>query len=300
MSSKFNRAYILRVETGDNEFVEIKPPFTLEFNIQRNNLASSNTANFVIYNLNTANRSKIYKDIYDVGTFRAVQLFAGYAEKTGDLLPRVFNGNIKRAFSHRQGPDFRTEIECYDGQISNSTSDIAITLPASINTKDIIEAIAKNLKDVGGVTVGKKFTDISSRSTALMGNPSEILSQLTGGKSYIDSGNLYALDKSEVVIGDIRLINVDNGLLGTPKKQETMIEIEMLFEPRIKPSQLIELQSSTEPRFNGYYKVTGIIHRGTISGAVGGEARTNLTMIQQKVTDVVYDKATNEYRATVV
>jgi hypothetical protein len=297
---KFNRSYVLRVETGDNEFVEILPPFTLEFNIQRNNLASSNTGHFVVYNLNQANRAKIYKDIYDVGTFRAVQLFAGYAEKTGDLIPRVFNGNIKRAFSHRQGPDFRTELECYDGQISNMTSDIAITLPPSINTKVIIEAIARNLKDVGGVTVGNKFTDISNRSTALMGNPSEILSQLTGNKSYIDSGNVYALDKDEVILGDIRLINVDNGLLGTPKKQETMIELEMLFEPRIKPSQLIELESTTEPRFNGFYKVTGIIHRGTISGAIGGEARTNLTMIQQKVTDVVYDKATNEYRVTIV
>jgi hypothetical protein len=297
---KFNRSYILKIETGDNEFVEIIPPFTLEFNIQRNNLASSNTGHFVIYNLNTANRSKIYKDIYDVGTFRAVQLWAGYAEKAGDLIPLCFNGNIKRAFSHRQGPDFRTELECYDGQISNTMSDIGLTLPAQISTKGIIEAIAKNIKEVSGVTVGNKFTDLSNRSTAIMGNPSEILSQLTGNQSYIDSGNLYALNKDEVVLGDIRLINVDNGLLGTPKKQETMVEIEMLFEPRIKPSQLIELQSTSETRFNGYYKVTGIIHKGTISGAIGGDARTNLTMIQQKVTDVVFDKATNEYRVTIV
>jgi len=129
-----------------------------------------------------------------------------------------------------------------------------------------------------------------------MGNSMDALTQITQNQAYIDSGSLYALDNSEVLAGDIKLINADNGLLGTPKKQQTLVEVEMLFEPRIKPSQLIELQSSTDTRFNGTYKITGFTHRGVISGAIGGDCRTNITMQQVNFTSLVADRATTEYR----
>jgi hypothetical protein len=293
---KFNRAFILKIETGDNEFVEVKSPFTLDFNVVRNNLASANTATFTIYNLGTETRAKIFKDVYDIGNLRAIQLFAGYAESEGDLIPRCFNGTIKRAFSYRQGADFKTVIEAYDGMISMGTDFVSMTVPPSSPVGAAVAKVASELKNVDKVTIGQKFTDLTKRAMSIMGNPGDILKQLTNNNFYIDNQSAYALDQTEVVPGEIRLINYDNGLIGTPKKSELMIEIEMIFEPRIKPSQLIELESLTEDRFNGVYKVTGMTHRGIISGSMGGDCRTVLTMQLQKNTSVVYDQATNEYR----
>jgi hypothetical protein len=298
MSNKFNRKFILKIETGENEFIEIKNPFTLEFNIQRNNLASSNTANFTIYNLNQATRSKIYKDINDFGELKAVQLFAGYDDSESQiLLPRCFNGEIRRAYSHRYGPDFKTVIEAYDGTVTVATSVAKETLPAGTSQEQAIKTIGEGMKGIVGQTIGEKFKDLSTRALPLMGNPMDLLSQITQNQTYIDSGNLYSLDSSEVVTGDIAMISADNGLLGTPKKQQNIVEVEMIFEPRIKPSQLIELKSKTDTRFNGIYKITGFTHKGIISGAVGGECRTTVTMIAIDKANLIVDKATIEYRS---
>jgi hypothetical protein len=299
MSNKFNREYILKIEIDNNKYIEIKSPFTLEFNIVRNNLAATNTGNFVVYNLNQANRSKIYKDINDFGQMKAIQLFAGYNDgKSQILLPRCFNGEIRKAFSNRVGPDFKTTIEAYDGTIAMNSDkgNTNITLPAGTSQNKAIETIAAGMTGIMSKTIGRNFTDLSARALPLTGNPMDSLTQITQNKAYIDSGNLYALDESEVVAGEIRLINADNGLLGTPRKQQTLVEIEMLFEPRLVPSQLIELQSLTEKRFNGTYKITGITHKGVISGAIGGDCRTNVTMTSIEQPSFISDKATTEYR----
>jgi hypothetical protein len=301
--NKFNRQYILRVETetpdGSQQWVEIAYPITLEFSITRNNMASANTATFTIYNLGPQTRARIYKDIWDIdpARMRAVQLFAGYSEFSSDLLPRCFNGTIKRAHSYRSGPDFRTVIEAFDGMVSMGGEKEIPTMPAGTTQKEMITKIATALDGVQAVTLGDKYTQYSNRATAMMGDPAELLKQLSSGEFYIDSQAGYSLAKDEVIDGDIRLINADNGLLGTPKKSEVMVEIDMLFEPRIKPSQLLELQSSTADKFDGVYKVTGIIHRGVISGSICGDCRTSLTLLHLPSYVVKFDNATNEYKA---
>ncbi len=51
----------------------------------------------------------------------------------------------------------------------------------------------------------------------------------------------------------------------------------MIFEPRMFVNQLVALES-TESYFNGEYAVMGITHRGTISGAICGDAITTLSL----------------------
>jgi hypothetical protein len=300
---KFGRAYAMRIQKPKNnildldEYVEIRDPITCEFNIVKNNLASANTANFTLYNLAEETRSNIIKDAWNIEDQRSIEFFAGYADP-GDLIPRCFNGTLKRAYSVRQGSDFKTIIEAYDGVISKPDSAIKFTFPKGTPRNVAIETIVRDIDKAGKgtVTVGKKYTDILKRAYAMAGEPMAILQQLTDGKFYIEEGNSYAIDETDVVPGDLSLISAENGLLGTPKRMETVVEIDMLFEPRIKTSQLIELQSETADRFNGYYKVTGITHRGTISGAVCGEAITSLTMQIYKDTVEVFDRATSAYR----
>lgn len=297
---KLNRQFILRVEVDGGQNIEINSPLTLDFTITRNNLASSNTAHFVIYNLAPQTRHRIYKDMYDIGTLRAVQLFAGYGSGNNSLLPRVFNGTIKRAFSHRQGSEVRTEIEAFDGTIAMSSNTTSLSLPAGSTKENQIYAVISTMlpNGIDNSTIGNKYKEMAKRGVALFGTPMDILSQLTDAKFYVDSGHAYALDTNEVITGDIQVINYQNGLLGTPRKSETMVEIDMIFEPRLKPSQLLRLESETDPRFNGTYKVTGITHRGTISGSVANQATTALQMIQVEGYSIIFDKNTTEYRLT--
>ena len=308
---KFGRSFVLRIEANQdknganvdadgNSWVEIKSPFTCEFTISRNNLSATNNATFVIYNLGPDNRNRIYKDVYDTNNLKAVQFFAGYAEKAGDLLPRCFNGTVKLAYSQRNGPDFRTMIEAFDGYNSFGVPSVSVSIPAGTKPSDQILAVSQELsKKIGStipVSMGDKFSDIPKRALAIMAAPGDALEQITGGNAYVDNQAIYALDHADCLDGDVRLIDFNNGLIGTPRKSETMVEIDMLFEPRIKPSQWIELKSLSDPRFDGLYKVTAITHKGVISGAVGGDCVTSLTLVLVKGFSVVYDKATQQYQ----
>ena len=299
--AKFGRSYVLKIEANPDEFgasyYDIVYPLTLEFNITRNNLAAQNTATFVIYNLSPEIRARIYKDVWDRNNLKAVQLFAGYAEKAGDLLPRCFNGTVKRAYSQRNGADFRTMIEAYDGLNSMGVNNVSLSIPPNTQQSAQIAAVSQQISPTAPVTIGDKFTQVGSRVKAMLASPMDALTEVSNGQGYVDSMGIYALDHCETLDGDIRLIDANNGLIGTPKPSEMMLEIDMLFEPRIKPSQWIELKSMTEERHNGVYKVTGIIHKGVISGSVGGECITSLTLCRVPGYTVIFDMNTQKYKA---
>ena len=53
----------------------------------------------------------------------------------------------------------------------------------------------------------------------------------------------------------------------------------MLFEPRLKIGQLVEIISRDNPVLNQIYKVVGLTHIGTISDAVGGKCKTYIRML---------------------
>lgn len=86
---KFIRDYALSVQvqqapsdiivplTG-SALLTITPPFTLEFDINKDYLSSSSTATFRLYNLNALHRSQIRRNINDVLDIRQVSLKAGY------------------------------------------------------------------------------------------------------------------------------------------------------------------------------------------------------------------------------
>lgn len=296
---KSNRAFIMVIQVGENELLEINSPCTVEFEIVRTNLGESNTANFTIYNLSKTNRGKIFKDVNTPQVKRAIEFFAGYSEKKTDILPRCFKGEIKRAISQRTGSDFKTVIEAFDGSTSQNPQVVSETTPAGTSNMELLTKLTSSMSGVDTITMGTSagLLNIAKRSTAIFGPIIDVVKQLSNDKFYIDSGNAYVLGDNEVVNGEIRLLDANNGIIGTPRRGELYTEIDMIFEPRIKPSQLIELKTITEDRFNGVYKVTGIIHRGTISGAVAGTCITTLTLQYQKNYKVVFDASKNEYRA---
>jgi len=276
--AKFNRKFILKVETVAGDHIEIASPLTLEFSVVRHNLSSANMGSFTVYNLNEKTRNKIFKDQYDVSTFRAIQLFAGYSAEDTNSLPMVFNGNIRSAYSYRTGSNFRTDFECYDGGHSLVNGFVSKSLPAGTPQVGIIQILMDSLSNINEKVIGSTYTDQTKRGIVLFGNPAELLKQYTNGGFYIDSRNAYALDKSEVIAGDVLLINSNSGLLETPKRAEATLEVSTLFEPKLKISQLLKLESSTTKFFSGTYKVVGVSHRGVISDSIGGECRTTITL----------------------
>lgn len=275
MADKLGRNYLLEVQTQSGETLEIKLPFTVEFDITRNVLTSANVCQIRVFNLSLNNRNKIRFNSFDTGSFRAVQLKAGY----GQNLSVIFEGNITQAWSVREGVNFITQIECYDGGFAFVNSLTNQQFQSGTPQSTIIKSIMGDLKSAG-VAKGAigSFPGKTSRANSYSGSTTEILAQLTNGAFYIDNGKANCLGNSECLIGGIPLINAKSGLLGTPIREQTLLYFDMIFEPGAVAGQRIKLESITEANFNGFYKVVSVKHRGMISEAVCGDAITNLGM----------------------
>ena len=272
-NKKFGRNYILTVESVDGSSITIQPPFTLEFDITRNTLSSANVASFRIYNLNENSRNQIRKDQNDSLNLKKISFLCGY----GKQLSVVLSGNIDIAWSERQGSNFITNIEAYDGGFAFANAIVNQQFSAQTTNKAIIKNLVKNLEKYG-VQPGAigEYAGAISRGNSYNGNTADILAELTNGGFFIDNSKAYALGDNESLGGEVQVINSKTGLLGTPVKEQTYVNFNMLFEPRLFLGGIIRIESETLKAVNTDYIVKSLHHRGTISEAVGGPAVTTV------------------------
>jgi hypothetical protein len=276
MAVKFLRNYSLDIGTQDGDTITVTPPFTVEFEILRNTLSKSGTLHIRIYNLSAKHRNQIRYNFYNTGELRPVTLNAGYGS---GILPEVFTGNIQEAYSVREGNNFVTTIEAFDGGFAQANGTTDTSFPAGTPQRTVISTLAASLSQYG-ISLGSigAYPGSISRGNSYSGNTCQILNELTNGGFFIDGGVAHCLGTNECTTGGIQVINAQTGLLNTPVQQQTVITFDMLFEPSVIAAQQIELESSTDLNVNGIYKVTSIKHRVTISDAVCGDAVTSLEM----------------------
>lgn len=290
MSIKWQRSYTLNVQLIDGSNENINYPLTVEFHIKRKLWSSMNDGMIRVYNLNQSSRIGIRRDYYDTSDFRSLKLQAGYGAPP---YPTIFNGNMLEAKSYRDSgsPNYITEMSGKDYVYSTTTAFINTTLSPGVSKQAVVNSLVNNVVNAPAVSGGGGTTGLSvgyitqayqgiiyPRGRVLLGNSWQILQQETGNSCFIDNGNLNILQNYDVFVGGIPTIDASTGLLTPPKKTEQYCEIEILFEPNIVCGQLISLVSSSQPDFNGKYKVIGLEHQGIISGAVNGKCTTKLLL----------------------
>lgn len=277
---KFGRTYTLSIQTPNpgahggpdvGGIIVITLPFTVEFDITRNTLTSANVCQLRVYNLGLQKRNQIRFNSSDYGTFRAIEFRAGYGKNP----PVVFSGNISQAWSVREGVNFITQIECYDGGFAFNNGVTNTQFPAGTPQRAVIRSLAGSLPNIAVGAIGN-YPGTLSRGNSYNGNTADILGELTGGGFFVDSGKANALGTNEFIDAPsgITLINSQSGLLGTPVLEQTIVRFDMIFEPALAAGQKIRLDSITEANFNRDYKTTGVKHRGMISESVCGQAIT--------------------------
>lgn len=279
---KFNRQCQLSIEAYRNNKpynLVIPPEFTIDFDITRANLASSQTATFKIYNLAERTRRLIYADPLDTANnmFRAIQFRAGYE----GITPMIFNGQMKSALSKREGVNGITEIEAWDGAVSMAAGHTSLVIGAGESAGDVLAKLANSLPLVSGTPIIGDFKKANPRARTIVGNTWNVMVQVAsdeGGLAYIDNGQVKIMKPEEAIKGDIPVITSDSGLFTTPQRRGSFLEFDMLFEPRMTVGQFLQLDSRFSKEYNGTYKVIGFKHTGTISPAKGGTCKTSVTL----------------------
>lgn len=271
MASKFGRNYLLSVDTRSHTTLTIQPPFTIEFDITRNTLTSANVCQIRIYNLSLNSRNQLRFNADNFGEYRQVVLRAGY----GANLPIIFQGNVSQAWSVREGTNFITQIECFDGGFAFNTGKTGIAFTSGIPDSAKIFSLFNELPRITPGAIGN-YSKVSSRGNSFSGATPDLISGITGENGFfIDTEKAYALGDNEFVFDSLPLvIDARSGLLGTPILEQSIVRFDMLFEPGLVPGRSAELRGITETIFNGIYKITAVKHRGMISEAVCGDCVT--------------------------
>ncbi len=282
---KFGRTYSMKIQIDDAlNAVQVAYPSTLEFNVVRNTFASANTGSFTIYNLGEDRRRQIFHDRYDTLNYRQVILQAGYQSDDNTPLCTIFQGNIRSAYSYKRKQDWTTVIDAFDGGFGILNGQSSVSVGGSSQPWSATQVIKQLLTPASMPNVAAGTVDIpdvqSSRGLSLFGNTWDIIRRLAGNNTaFIDNEKANVIKQGTYVTppDGIPLITSSTGLLGTPRKLGALLEVDMIFEPRISVNQLVALES-LESYYSGQYAVMGITHRGTISGAVCGDAITTLSL----------------------
>lgn len=273
--TKLNRIFRVSIELEDGSQLIVEPPFTIRFTIIRNVQAALNTLEISIFNLGINTRQKVFEDFFSRVDYRRIILEAGYTELT-----TIFRGNIWSAFTEREGSDILTKITALDGGFDTQTTLTSETLNVG-TVKEAIDSLIAQFPNLTRGPVGKADGSLL-RPVVLAGNTFELLKlygQSIGFIVYVDLEEINLLKNDEVVRAQVALINSDSGLLATPQRQTTFLNITMLFEPQIVMSQIIQIESIIQNEFDGQYKVIGVRHQGTISEAIGGDCVTSLDLL---------------------
>lgn len=271
---KRGRSYELLIRNPAGRLIVIRPPFSISFSIVRNVLASANRGSFTITNLSRTTRNLLYKDRYTFRQYWQVQLNAGYGER----LETIFQGNLYEGFSYKQNTEWITSLECFDGIHAIQNGYSAMTIQQNTEQPDIFRDLIQDLPNIVEGAIGNAFSGISnpSRGKVLMGKTVDLLEEESNGNYFIDNEQAYILGQEESIAG--RFVSIDpEQLLESPRRRETFIDVDLLFFPQAQVGIGARLRSRDQI-YNGTYKIVGIAHNVTISGAEGGEARTALNL----------------------
>lgn len=267
---KFGRNYSLTIFLQSGTLL-INPPFTIEFDITRNQLRSANVGQVRVYNLGKMKRDLVRKNILATAQLEYIELRAGY----GTNLPIIFRGDISQAWSVREQVNFITQIESFDGGFASINGTVDLNFAAGTPNMTVYGAIAQTLPNTTVGTIGA-YPGVLPRGATYSGNSLDILSEISGGGAFIDNGKVNILGTYDIAanVNNGFIISPQSGLLNTPLLESTVVHFDMIFEPRLAVGQLVTINSFTEQNFNGKYKVTAVKHRGMISEAVCGTVIT--------------------------
>jgi len=277
-----SRLYRITIQTPSMETIFITPPFTVKIKVDRKKMASTNKANITIYNLGKATRNKLYKDRYDMINYWQIKIEAGYGDNDrSDFsnmlnLPEIFRGNIYECNSQKDGNNWITSIDAFDGMYGIQNGFVSQTFNAGTTNKNIVQSLIGTMSKLTPGSLGSPTDGSITKGQVIFGQSKKELNTQTNGQWFIDNEKVHVLGDDEV-IGD-QIIKLDSSLLRkTPKRSETFLDVDCLFFPEANIGQIIAFESEEEI-YNGQYACWGLSHDFNYSGASCEDSGTVLNL----------------------
>ena len=251
MTKLFRRTAALTI--GTLRLVELDFSFNIEKSLDR----EPNTAEIQVYNLSETSRKAIEQTAR-----QRVQLEAGYQQPAGTRV--IFDGDLRKAHSRREGPDVVTEVEAADGERAYRTARVNRSFGAGTSLGSVIQSIGRSL----GVGVGnlaelatqagfEGLGQLFSEGTVTSGPAREEFSGLldsAGIEWSIQDNTLQLLPRGQALAGTAVVLSSDTGLVESPSvDSEGVATAKMLMIPDVFPGRKVQIESEF---VRGLYRVT--------------------------------------------
>jgi len=264
MPTLFERRAALVAGIGGGEAVRITG-LDFEFRVVKNLRREPNTAEVKVYNLAESTRRSL-----EAAEEQRIRLEAGYVEDAHT----IFEGDLRKAWSTREGPDVVTTIEGGDGERGFRRARTNRSFGEGTSVRSVIEDVARgmgfgvgNLADqasgAGFEGLGNQYVE----GTVVSGSSREILTGLTrsvGLEWSVQDGNLQLLPFRTALRTTAVRLTTTTGLVGSPSiDSENVLTARALLLPGIFPGRKV----SVEAEFvSGFYRVTKASYVGSTFG----------------------------------
>ena len=288
---KFLRNYEIRIKTPSGDLITIDPPVSAQIDVDRAVMATQNNASITLYNLAPSTRNKIYKDKFMFTQYWQMFILAGYGKTD---LYEIFRGNIQEAYSYKQGTEWVTHIDAYDGAFAIQNGFVSETVTKETSIKDMITRVIHTMPEMLAGVMGSPTAGQAARGKTLIGPSYDVVQDLTSGQAFVDGETLNVMADDEVIAGEAFVLDSDN-IFESPRRRDTFLEVTTLLSPEIRIGYICQLNSKIT-RYNGNYKVLGIKHSATISQADAGEATSMLSLFAGSAPFLEVNKIGNTSR----
>lgn len=254
----FNRIAKVTVAKQPTGFIGSNPQFfeqignaievttqRIAFEVSKNLGKEPNKCSIKMFNLSPDTRAEVEKDPLKV------TLYAGY-----DGVARLlFTGDLRYAYSERNGPDIVTNLDVRDGLRAFANARMNRSYKPPITVRRVLEEAARSLGlDLPPeVEQSTELKQALADGISLHGPTRDVLTRLLAPYGYgwsTQNGRLQILRDGDTRADQAFLINEDNGLLGSPKKttptkpgERSEVTFDVQLYPELVPGGKAKLES---------------------------------------------------------
>jgi hypothetical protein len=239
------------------------------FRVEKTLDPKPNQCEVSIWNLSKTQRRQIAELQPKAGEARGIPVLieAGYKDPGPK---QIFSGDLRTAYSEREGADWVTTIESGDGEQARQNARINVSYGPRTSPEVAIRAILRSLGIGEGniaKTIGKfraaGVTRLFSQRMIVSGSAAEQLTRFCDSANLewsIQDGIVQVVDRKETLSRIAVKIDPKHGLVGSPAVDaKGIVTFKALLNARIVPGSLVVLESEA---VRGNYRVQRSIWEG--------------------------------------
>ena len=164
----------------------------------------------------------------------------------------IFRGNIVDS-TPSQPPDITVTLKCLTGNFGKGNI-IARNQPNTATLNQIAKQISQDLN----LTLNFQAQDRNIANYSFTGpalKQVDGLGELGNINAYVDDDSLIVKDANAPLVGQIRVLNVDSGMIGIPEINERGIKVKYLLDNTSRLGGALRVQSQLYPAANGDYTI---------------------------------------------